>query len=242
MKTSRFFHLNAALLGILLCGFEASAQALDSGPRFYKTHSARAFANLQNDPAAGNMTALFTPPYKPPYATFQPSQLAAAYGFNAVTATGAGQTIAIVDAYGSSTLQSDLNAYSKAFNLPATQVQIVYPYGAPTTTNSDWALETDIDVEFAHSIAPAAKIILFVTPDSGSSLDTVIQYISQHASALGISVVSMSWYGDEWSNESYYDSYMSIPGVTWVACSGDSGQELVSPRPRPMFWESVLQN
>lgn len=181
----------------------------------------------------GNDDGAFKAPYNPPYTTYQPSQLAKAYGFNALTATGAGQTIAIVDAYGSPTLQADLNAFSLAFGLPQTQVQVVYPYGEPATTNSSWALETDIDVEYAHAVAPGAKIILVVTPDSGSDLDTVIQWISGNATSLGISVVSMSWYGNEWSNESYYDSYMNTPGVSWVACSGDSAAGAYFPGVSP---------
>jgi subtilase family serine protease len=218
-------------LGSLIC---QQAFADSSEPRLYTIHSFRMHAeNVKPPQASGNDDGIFSAPYTPAYPTFQPSQLQKAYGLNQLSETGAGQTIAIVDAYGSPSIQSDLNAYSTAFGLPQTQIDIVYPYGEPSTTNSSWALETDIDVEFAHSIAPQAKIVLVVTQNNGSQLDTAIQWISGNAASLGITVVSMSWYGNEWSNETYYDSYMDIPGVTWVACSGDSGAGAYFPASSP---------
>src|SRR5438445_768475 len=58
---------------------------------------------------------------------YTPAQVRHAYGFDQIAGNGAGQTIAIVDAYGSATLQNDLNAFSAAFGLPSATVHVYYP-------------------------------------------------------------------------------------------------------------------
>jgi subtilase family serine protease len=86
--------------------------------------------------------------------------------------TGAGQTIVIVDAFGSPTIQADLATFDATFNLPAPpSFKIIQPAGKvpawdPTDANDDvgWAGETTLDVEWAHTIAPGANILLVETP------------------------------------------------------------------------------
>jgi len=70
---------------------------------------------------------------------YVPSDISAAYGVDAVHAagtTGAGQTIVIVDSYGSPTALQDLQQFSSDFGLPAPNLQIYYPCGTPTFSNS----------------------------------------------------------------------------------------------------------
>src|ERR1017187_7868282 len=62
---------------------------------------------------------------------YTPAQIRHAYGFDLLSATGAGQTIAIVDAYGSSSIQSDLNTFCSDFKIASTTVVIDYPQGRP---------------------------------------------------------------------------------------------------------------
>jgi len=88
-----------------------------------------------------------------------PSAMRKAYGLDQVTGTGQGVTIAIVDAYRSLNIQSDLDFFDSTFNLPALTLTIAQPGGVPGT-NAGWATETALDVEWAHSIAPAANILL----------------------------------------------------------------------------------
>jgi subtilase family serine protease len=85
--------------------------------------------------------------------------------------TGQGRTIVIVDSFGSPTIQHDLDTFDAQWGLPATTVQIVQAGVIPPfdPANSDmvgWAGETTLDVEYAHSIAPGAKIVLVETPVS----------------------------------------------------------------------------
>src|SRR5436309_574994 len=62
---------------------------------------------------------------------YSPSQIRHAYGFDQLSSTGYGQTIAIVDAYGSPTIQNDLNAFCARFGLRTQYIQIAYPTGRP---------------------------------------------------------------------------------------------------------------
>ncbi len=116
---------------------------------------------------------------------YSPAELQTAYGLNAVYAhgfSGTGQTIVIVDAYGSPTIAADANVFSQIYGLPSldsSNFQIYYPDGAPTETNTGWATETTLDVEWAHAVAPDAKIALIIVPDNsfGSLEDGVIYAI-----------------------------------------------------------------
>jgi subtilase family serine protease len=112
-----------------------------------------------------------------------------AYGFDQVTATGAGQTIAIVDAYGSQSAQKDLNTFCSYFGIASTTLVIAYPQGKPGN-NTGWAQETSLDVQWAHVIAPNATILLVVA--KSSSLNNLLGAVD-YAVAYGASVVSMSW-------------------------------------------------
>ena len=106
---------------------------------------------------------------------YVPSQLQAAYNeeplFNSGI-TGKGQTIVLVDSFGSPTIQADLATFDAEFNLPAPpSFKIIQPAGKvsawdPTGANGDlgWGGETTLDVEWAHSMAPGANILLVETP------------------------------------------------------------------------------
>jgi len=82
---------------------------------------------------------------------------------------GRGETIVIVDSYGSPTIRNDLNVFDQQFGFPHPDLRIVkfgnIPAFDPTnSTMVGWAEETTLDVEYAHSIAPGAKIVLAETP------------------------------------------------------------------------------
>ncbi|MFD4506678.1 S8 family serine peptidase [Streptomyces sp. NPDC058457] len=102
---------------------------------------------------------------------YSPLQYRTAYDLNALYrkgVTGKGRTIVIVDSYGSPTVQHDLDVYSKQFGLPSTKVKVVKWGHVPAfdPKNSDmtgWAGETTLDVEMAHAVAPAAKIVVVET-------------------------------------------------------------------------------
>jgi subtilase family serine protease len=163
---------------------------------------------------------------------YTPAQIRHAYGFDQLTAVGAGQTIAIIDAYGSSSIQSDLNTFCSDFNIASTTVTIDYPQGKPIS-NAGWAEETSLDVEWAHAIAPGAKIVL-VAAKSASYTD-LLGAVDYAVNTVHATVVSMSWGGSESSAETGngYDSHFIHPGVTFVASSGDNGAGVEWPAASP---------
>lgn len=161
---------------------------------------------------------------------YTPSQIKKAYGLDKLTATGSGQTIAIVDAYGSPTIQNDLQAFDTQFGLPAASLTIAYPNGKPAKTDGGWALETSLDVEWAHAIAPNAKILLVVAKSaSTSNLISAVDYATSH----GAQVVSNSWGGSEFSGEASYDTHFQHTGTVYVASSGDNGSGVSWPASSP---------
>jgi subtilase family serine protease len=105
-------------------------------------------------------------------ACYTPVQYRVAYDLNPLYTkgiTGAGRTIVIVDSFGSPTIASDLHTFDTQFGFPDPVLQIdkfgnVPPFDPNNGTQVGWAEETSLDVEYAHSIAPGAKIILAETP------------------------------------------------------------------------------
>jgi subtilase family serine protease len=103
---------------------------------------------------------------------YTPLQYRVAYDLNPLYAkgiTGAGRTIVIVDSFGSPTITADLHVFDTQFGLPDPVLTIdkfgnVPPFDPTNSTMVGWAEETTLDVEYAHSIAPGAKIVLAETP------------------------------------------------------------------------------
>ena len=158
---------------------------------------------------------------------YTPAQIRAAYGFTGLSETGAGQTIAIVDAYGDSTLSADLHAFDQQFGLADPKLSVVNETGGTKLpgNNSGWDMEISLDVEWAHAIAPGANILLVEA--NSSSLSDLLTAVNTARNAAGVSVVSMSWGTSDFSGEAAYNSYFTTPAghtpVTFVASSGDSG-------------------
>jgi subtilase family serine protease len=165
-----------------------------------------------------------------PITGYTPSQIADAYGFNQITENGAGTTIAIVDAFNDPKIASDLKTFDANFGLaaPPTFVQVTQTGGSTSTLTTDagWSLETALDVEWAHAMAPGANIEL-VEANSDSVTD-LIAAVNEARNNPNVSIVSMSWGGAEFAGQQAYDSYFTTPTghipETFIAASGDSGQ------------------
>ncbi len=164
-----------------------------------------------------------------------PQQVSQAYGFNQITfnngtikGNGSGQTIALVDAYNQPNLASDLQVFDATYGLPAPpSFSVVNQNGGASlpAANTSWGFEETLDVEWAHAMAPGAKILL-VEANSSNYAD-LMAAVNYARNQPGVSVVSMSWGSGEFSSETYYDNYFTTPaghqGITFVASSGDSG-------------------
>jgi hypothetical protein len=172
-----------------------------------------------------------------------------AYGVNLTGLDGTGQTIAIVDAFDEPNIAYDLQVFDKQFGLPAPPQFTEYKehanlafefagnnapgYGPGPSYNSNWEVETALDVEWAHAIAPGANILLVETLDNTHLYDGV----SFASNYTGVSVVSMSWGAPEYAGETGNDGLFTTPQghspVTFVAATGDSGGERLYPAVSP---------
>ncbi len=174
-----------------------------------------------------------------------PAQVAAAYDLAPLTAagiTGAGQTIVLVDSFGSPTIASDLAHFDSYFKLPAPpSFQVIQPAGPVPTFHSSnsnrvgWAAETTLDVEWAHVMAPGARLVLVETPTSENEgttgfpqIVTAEEYVLRHK--LG-QVISQSFAATEQTFPSK-SSLLALRGayelaardhVTVLSATGDSG-------------------
>jgi len=199
-------------------------------------HATRRFAQ---PPTTADCEAAFD------VACYEPGQIEQAYGLPILFSRGVdgrGQTIIIVDSFGSPTIASDLATFDSTFGLPAPpSLRILQPAGRVPRydpTNGDmvnWAGETTLDVEYAHAVAPGASIVLLETPVSETEGTTGFPQIVQ-AEEYAIDrhmggVISQSFSATEQTfatkrsllalRGAYLDAFAH--GVTVLAASGDSG-------------------
>ncbi len=162
-----------------------------------------------------------------------PDQIKSAYG---LPKTGGHGTIAIIDVYDDPQMEKDLGVFDKQFGLAdcttANGCFEKHKMSASTSAKTSWALETSLDVEWSHAIAPDAKILLVeaVTP-SGKNLLDAVDYARGRSDVVAI---SMSWGGGEFSDETSLDShFVSTNGTTFFASAGDNGTGASWPASSP---------
>jgi subtilase family serine protease len=131
---------------------------------------------------------------------YDPFTIRAAYGVQTLInngANGAGQTIVILDAFGSPTIASDLADFDALFGIPAPpSFAVVTMPGTPAfdPTNKDmvgWTEEIALDVQWSHAMAPGANIVL-VAAASDSDADLIAAFNFVVDNKLG-NVISMSF-------------------------------------------------
>lgn len=177
----RMIGLFGALLLLSSCAFGGSSQSTNT-PKPTATFTPKPTQAPPNLPSAYkpddllsqialqacNLTAA-------PGGCFTPEQVQTFYDLPALYAkgyTGKGQTIVIIDSFGSPTIKDDLATFDQTFGLPnPPKFDIIAPLGPIKfdTNNGDqvgWAGETTLDVEWAHAIAPEANIVLLESPVS----------------------------------------------------------------------------
>ena len=252
----RFAHVTSEPLErrFVLSGISISADLpsrVHPAPLHVGTHAHHVLptgGGLMNPPIA---FSTLTPDGSPGPTGITPAQMRHAYAIDQVrfqsgtiVGNGSGQTIAIIDAYDDPQLvsssasgftSSDLHQFDVAFGLPdPPSFQKLEPQGTPAA-NAGWASEIVLDVEWAHAIAPAASIDLVEALDSSN---TNLNNATTYARGLtGVSVVSMSFGGSEYSGEKTTDSIYTTPsghtGITFIASSGDSGPPAQYPSASP---------
>jgi hypothetical protein len=167
---------------------------------------------------------------------YGPAQFRGAYKLPS-TAAGS-QTIAIVTAYDSPNIETDLHVYSTTFSLPicsssngcfrkvnGTGQKAPIPGG-----NALWELETSLDVEVAHAVCSNCKILLV---EAASSSVNDLSAAVDTAAKLGADVISNSWVVNEFRGETALDRHFNHPGIAITAASGDTGYGVKWPAASP---------
>jgi subtilase family serine protease len=186
----------------------------------------------------GQVTAL-------PSGGYTPAQIRTAYDVRPLQRAGIngkGRSIVIVDSFGSPTIRHDLSVFDRRFSLRApSALKIIHPAGPipgfkATSTRIAWAYETTLDVEWAHVMAPGARIVLVETPVSENEgrsgfpqIVTAEKYVLKHR--LG-GVISQSFGATEQTfpaeglrglRAAYLEAARPSHNVTVVSASGDGG-------------------
>jgi subtilase family serine protease len=159
--------------------------------------------------------------------------------------TGKGQSIVIIDSFGSPTIRQDLQTFDAGYGLPdPPSFKILTPLGTIKfdPNNSDmvgWAFETSLDVEWAHAMAPGANIVLMTSPvDETEGVQGLPEflYLEKYAVTHNLGkIVSQSWGATENTlftpggrqvlNQfnDFYKQATTEKGVTFFASAGDFG-------------------
>jgi subtilase family serine protease len=161
---------------------------------------------------------------------YTPQQMRHAYGVDQIANQGAGQIIGIVDAFDYPSVESDLAVFTSQFGLPACTkangcLTVIYATGTQPPANRGWSGETSLDVQWAHAIAPQARILLVEAP---AGTTKVLLEAVPVAVAHGATVINMSWgTANEPANEQQFDQYFfNNRAVTYFNASGDAGNNL----------------
>jgi subtilase family serine protease len=215
---------------------------------------------------------------------FAPAAMANSYNYASLAPNqGQGKTIAIIDSYGSDTISHDLHVFNQAWGLqamcgeegvtcasgmptfstlslqgsPATKAPPGQSKGTGQEAKSAWALEVSLDVQWAHSTAPKANILLVTTPTAETlgvqgfpQMMSALQYVVDNHLA---DVVSMSFGAGEGAFHNGSAALMNLRQgmidaqankVTLFASSGDGGStnNMKEPvkNPAPIPYPSVI--
>lgn len=175
-----------------------------------------------------------------PHGAWTPAQLKASYDLPTAGGSGA---IAIIGAYNNTQALSEFNTFSAYYGFPqepsSSQTastnrvfQVVYARGSIPAFSLPWAQECSGDFECAHSMAPNAKV--YLVEAASNSFSDLFYAVDVASSLPGVTEISMSWTGGEWSGERGYDYHFSShPGITYVAAAGDVGGEPNYPAVSP---------
>jgi subtilase family serine protease len=180
---------------------------------------------------------------------YGPAQIRNAYAIQPLIDAGrdgSGEVITIIDAFQNPTMRSDLASFDSVFNLPPPpSFKTIAPFGVTPfdPTNSDqvgWAGEIALDVEWAHAVAPGAKIVLALSPsDADPDIVATERYVINHN--IG-NVISMSFSEGEpcmdptlQAAEHSLFNAATARGVSLFAASGDLGAAQYCSDPNSLF-------
>ncbi|NUQ20113.1 MAG: peptidase S8 [Gemmatimonadaceae bacterium] len=163
---------------------------------------------------------------------YGPADLTSAYSIAANS--GAGQTIAIVDAYDDPNAENDVNVYRSQYGLPACTTangcfKKINQSGGTSypKANGSWAQEISLDLDMASAICPNCHILLVEA--SSNSFANLSAAVDQAAKTPGVVAISNSYGGSEYSSETTDEAHYNHPGIAVTVSSGDNGYGVEFP-------------
>jgi subtilase family serine protease len=211
-------------------------------------------AATSNGTAAPDCTTPAPTHVYPWYHCYTPTDIASAYGVNTLQSQGVlgkGQTIVLVDSYGSPTAASDLNFFHDTFfpTLPKPSFEQLYPNGQPDYSNvgngqsgsggaAGWSGEATLDIEWSYAIAPLAHIVLLAVPPAETEgvqgFPNLFKAISDEIDAapagtvfsMSFGVTEQTFGGAAQGQTAKFDAVFQqgiAKGDTFFASSGDDG-------------------
>jgi subtilase family serine protease len=227
--------LTAALMAVLTVGNAAASIATPSGStaslhQMYVNPDISAAPDAGTSSASGNYNLRVCQVGLSVGQCYDPYQMRTAYGVSSLIANGndgTGKKIVIIDAFDDPYLQSNFDTFNSYYGLPAQTITQVDPGGA-TGYNTGWAEEEQLDVDWAHAIAPGAQIVM-VHGKSNSDQDLIAAANYAINNNLG-DVISMSFgesdqcLGADLTNQ-WHQAFVNATkkGITLFASSGDQG-------------------
>ncbi len=228
---------------------------LGPGQQYFNADCLRATQTRYFRTAGGGPSAIYSgaryggninngPPNLPPCG-YDSVQVDKAYGLTSLYAKnldGTGQTVVLVDAYGSDTITGDANVFSEINGLPAltagSNFNIYYPTGPANCGGNTcgWDVETSLDVEWSHTVAPGASIALVLAVDNSSSnLDLAVLYAIDNeigpviSNSYGIEEAYLATYDPgELIVENNINETGAALGISVNFSSGDDGDFLAA--------------
>src|SRR5437763_2808810 len=172
-----------------------------------------------------------------PAGGYGPSDLQSAYALPSGTA-GAGQTVAIVDAYDDTKAESDLATYRSTYGLPACttangcfkKVNQSGVQGSYPSNNQGWGLEISLHLDMVSAACPQCHILLV---EANSNANSNLYAAEDTAARLGVTEISNSYGGSESSSDPSTNAHFNHPGIPITVSSGDSGYGVEYPAASP---------
>lgn len=163
----------------------------------------------------------------PPAGGLDPAELKDAYKLTGLASGG--RTVAIVDAYGYTNLERDLNIYRSQFGIPACTkangcLRVINQNGGTSLPRMDigWAQEQALDVDAVSAACPDCKIV--VVQAQSASFGNLGTAVNTAAKQPGVVAISNSYGGGD-AADSTYGGYYNHPGIAVTASTGDNGYQ-----------------
>jgi subtilase family serine protease len=172
-----------------------------------------------------------------PAGGYGPADLQSAYALPSGTA-GAGQTVAIVDAFDDPKAESDLATYRSTYGLPACttangcfkKVNQSGTQGSYPSGDQGWAVEISLDLDMVSAACPQCHILLV---EASSNANANLYAAVDTAARLGATEISNSYGGSESSSDPSTNVHYNHPGIPITVSSGDSGYGVEYPAASP---------